>query len=198
MDVVLVSCRGLLATMFLVSVMSKLRSRVAWQAFVASVHELRLLPERSVGPVAAVVMTAEVVSCALLVTPLAATAQAGFGLSSAMLAAFTVVIAVTVRRGLVVPCRCFGVAAAPLRWRHVVRNAVLAAVAFVGLFGGLGAGVGPSGVPAGSSGPAVVVGLSTGLVVAVVVIVLDDLLELFTGQPVTGRAPRTDTGNQRR
>jgi hypothetical protein len=54
----------------------------------------------------------------------------------AMLAAFTVLLAVRLSEGRHPPCACFGSwSAKPLSWRHLARNAALMAVALVAIVG---------------------------------------------------------------
>jgi hypothetical protein len=54
-----IGARALLTVVFLVSASSKLRSGAAYADFAASVRAFRLLPERAVGPVAALVTAVE-------------------------------------------------------------------------------------------------------------------------------------------
>ena len=54
----------------------------------------------------------------------------------AMLAVFTVLLAVQLSEGRHPPCACFGSwSAKPLSWTHLARNAALMAVAFVAVVG---------------------------------------------------------------
>jgi hypothetical protein len=168
MDVVVVACRAGLATVFFVAFVSKVHSRAVREAFVASLHTWRLLPSRYVGPVAAATVTAEAVVVALLVTPVTTTARVGFGLAAGLFGVFTVAVVTALRRGATQPCRCFGVTAAPLGRRHVVRNLVLVAAALVGFVGG-----------PGGSGAAVALGLGTGVVAAMLIVMLDEFVAVF-------------------
>ena len=65
-------------------------------------------------------------SCAQVARPVPA------AIALLMLAAFSALIIVRLVQGRHPPCACFGPwSAKPLSWRHLVRNAVLAAVALV-------------------------------------------------------------------
>ncbi|TDD07501.1 hypothetical protein E1292_13445 [Nonomuraea deserti] len=118
---------------------------------------MRLLPARWAPGVAAAVTGVELVTAGLLLTPWYA---AGLALAAAALAVFAGVALVTRRRGLAVPCACFGPGPGsgrggsardaapgglPLGNPHAVRNTVLAAAALSGPFGGADASVGPVG-----------------------------------------------------
>jgi hypothetical protein len=69
----------------------------------------------------------EAVTVVLVVVP--GTQRIGLGLGVALLCVFCSAIAVSIRRGRSVTCRCFGGAGGVLGARHLVRNGVLAALA---------------------------------------------------------------------
>lgn len=78
----------------------------------------------------------------------------------ALLAGFTTLLALGIRRGVTVPCNCFGsTSRAPLSGRDLGRNAALGAAAVVSLFAGNPTLPGPGAV-------VVVAGAATGVVVA--------------------------------
>jgi hypothetical protein len=162
-------CRALLAAVFAVAVASKLRGAAA---FVDATH--RLLPARWADlarPLAAGTAGTELAVLALLVPP--ATVRWGCALAAAVLAAFTVAVWSALRRGERAPCRCLGATTAPLSRRHLARNGLLGAAALTGAL-----------VPAGGATPAgSVLAVAVGLVVAVLVVRLDDLVELFLPHP---------------
>lgn len=131
MRYLLLTVQFIVSGVFAVSAFGKVRAQ---SAFVRSLADFGV-PERVRGLVGAVVTVDEV---------------------AAVVLGFAVVVGVTVRRGRRPRCRCFGVEGAPLRGAHVVRNAVLAALAAAG---------------------AVVAGVVTAVALAVVV-GFDDLLEV--------------------
>lgn len=120
-------CRLLTGIVFLMSAVSKLRGRAAYEEFTAATRALVRLPSRLV---AALVVAAEIA-----VAPLLAwrpTTLAGFGVALGLLVAFTAAIVVALRRGRRVPCRCFGASAVPVGAGHLARNAVLIVAAAAG------------------------------------------------------------------
>ncbi|MBB5130231.1 MauE/DoxX family redox-associated membrane protein [Streptomyces griseoloalbus] len=170
-----ITTRCLLGTVFLASFLSKTAGPGAFDAFVASLRSMRLLPPMTVRAVARGVVAAEGAIFALLLLPMAVATAGGFVLAAGLLTAFTAGIARVIRRGLRVPCRCFGSSAAPLDRRHLMRNAVLVTMAVVGA------------CTSGARGPIHLGGLavsaSIGLALGVVVTALDDIAELFRPAP---------------
>jgi uncharacterized membrane protein YphA (DoxX/SURF4 family) len=125
---VIVACRCAVGLVFVVAVAGKVRG--TFDNVVDSVRVLLPAVRRHrqlVPVVATAVVTAEVAVPVLLAIP--GTARAGAGWAAAVLLAFTAAIVAALRRGPGVPCRCFGDATVPLGRRHVVRNALLLAVA---------------------------------------------------------------------
>ncbi|MGW4967038.1 MauE/DoxX family redox-associated membrane protein [Nonomuraea sp. NPDC004186] len=165
MSHVLVASQVLLATVFVISAYSKLRSRTALRSFAAT---LRLLPGPARFPAAMATVAMEVVAAVtLIVLP-----HAGLAASGMLLIAFSTWIAVSLRRERREPCRCFGVSATPLGPAHLIRNGLLLLVVVLGwvmlMFPG---------------GPVTVAGLAlavpVGLVGAILLIVFDDIADLF-------------------
>jgi len=165
--------RCLLGVVFAVSAAGKLRSRSTVRAFVTSVLDMRVVPRPLTAAVAWAVIAAETVTAiALLLPSPPVVAAAALTLAALMLAAFLGAIVVVLRRGRPLSCRCFGVSSAPLGPPHLVRNAVLVAVAAVGLAGWLaGAAV--------VDLPVLAVTAPAALAVALLVVRLDDLVALF-------------------
>ncbi|MFJ4585173.1 MauE/DoxX family redox-associated membrane protein [Streptomyces echinatus] len=189
---VLLGCSILLGVVFTVSTASKVRDRTSFVAFIRSVWQLRLLPDRWVSSVATGVVAAEaVVPVALLVghvgvlldgwSPWRALVAAGLGLGLLLLLVFTAVIVRATRQGIRAACRCFGSSGAPLGMRHVVRNVLLAALATTGAVVALGAEQGSVG-PLGS-----VVAAAAGALLALVFVVFDDMVELFVPSSIASQ-----------
>ncbi|MEV6827393.1 MauE/DoxX family redox-associated membrane protein [Amycolatopsis sp. NPDC051102] len=164
MEYLRAACAALIAVVFAASSVSKLRD---FRGFARSVPALVPLPARWVTPVSVAVVAAEAGSALLVVVP--ATAAVGFLLASALLFAFTAAIAASLRRGRVAPCRCFGVTETPIGPRHLVRNSLLLGLAVLGALA-------PAHLPP-LAGAAVAAG--AGVVVAVLVIAMDDIAVVF-------------------
>ncbi|MER5701589.1 MauE/DoxX family redox-associated membrane protein [Micromonospora sp. NPDC002296] len=181
-----IGVRCLIGAVFLASALSKVSGRRALPAFVASLRALRLLPARAVRPVAVLVVVAEFTLCGLLAVPHPAGAAAGLAGSAGLLLIFAAGIGTAVRRGTRTPCRCFGASTVPLSSRHVVRNVLLAGLA------GLAAPAAAMGAAGGAPPGGLLLAASAGLVLAVLVVALDDLAVLFTAVPrqPAGNAPR--------
>ena len=128
-----ISCRALLALVFLISGASKVYSRRGFAAFSQSVQRLGSSRPGLVRPVAIAVIAAELAVAGLLASPPAAAGIAGCAGAGLLLAVYCAVIARALGRGERVPCRCFGPSAGELSWRHVVRNVALISVALLGL-----------------------------------------------------------------
>ncbi|MEU6407360.1 MauE/DoxX family redox-associated membrane protein [Microbispora sp. NPDC046933] len=166
-------CRLLTGIVFLMSAVSKLRGRAAYEEFTVATRALARLPAR---PVAALVVAAEVAVAPLLAW--GPTVLAGFCIALGLLVAFTVAIVVALRRGRRVPCRCFGASAVPVGPGHLARNAVLVVAAGAGAVqagtGAVPAGLGPAGLAA--------VALAAGAA-AVLLSATGEIAGLFTSTP---------------
>ncbi|MEV5749297.1 MauE/DoxX family redox-associated membrane protein [Actinoallomurus sp. NPDC052308] len=158
----------LIGLVFAVSAVSKLRDL---DGFARSVPALvPAWPGRA--RLLAVVTTAlEALVPLLLVAP--PTTSYGFSLAAVLLAAFTTAIAAAIRRGRRATCRCFGPSSAPLGPRHLVRNGVLFSCAALG-------GLSPGGLPPAAG---VAVAAAAGLVGAVLIVFLDDIVDLLARNP---------------
>ncbi|MET7464362.1 MauE/DoxX family redox-associated membrane protein [Nonomuraea sp. NPDC005501] len=172
MEYVRVGCAWLIAVVFAITAVSKARDLAG---FARSLPDLVPVPRALTRPLAVVVAALEGLVALLVAVPLVAGVSGvvayGLGLALLLLAAFTVAIAVALRRGRRAPCRCFGASAAPLGARHLVRNGLLIIAAALGLLQ-------PAGSPALAG---VVVAGVAGLIGAILVAAFDDLVDLFAG-----------------
>jgi hypothetical protein len=159
MSLVVVAAQCLLAAVFAVSAVAKVRHGEAFRRFVAA---LRLPVRRA----AVGVVSAELCAAVLLSVPVSA--PAGFALALALLILFSAALARGLRLGVRTSCGCFGESAGSSGRAELVRNAALAAVAAAGLAGSVVA------APAAFSGESVAVG-GLGLAAAIVIVRLDDL-----------------------
>ena len=166
-----ICCRLLIATVFAVAVVSKVSGRAAFDAFVASVRRMAILPDGRVRPAARATAAAEGATVLLVALPWPVAAAIGFALANGLLSMFALAIGAVLRRGERVACRCFGVSAAPLTGRHIVRNMMLIAVAVVGIAATM------SGGATGLAGA--LVAAFAGVAAGAVVTLLDDLVALL-------------------
>ncbi|MEU6722808.1 MauE/DoxX family redox-associated membrane protein [Nonomuraea wenchangensis] len=168
-----VVCQGLLVVVFLASAASKLRSGRALRALATSLTAMRLVGRSRATAVAAALAVSECGVALLLAVPF--TRRAGFAAAVVLLAVLTAGVAVVLRRGSGVPCRCFGASPAPLSGRHLLRNLLLTAAALAGLT-----------LPAGSLTLAGwLIALLAGGLAGVILTLLDDLVELFLPFPTS-------------
>lgn len=124
MDTVHVVASLVLGAVFVVSAVAKLIDVAGWRRQAAGLA----VP----GVVAIVVPFVELAVGAATAARLAAPAAASVALG--LLVAFTALIGWNLRNGRRPPCACFGAASTtPISWRHVVRNALLAAIAVVAI-----------------------------------------------------------------
>jgi len=164
----LVFARAMVGVVLFVSAWSKVRSRAAFAGFGAWLEQLTVVSTNLTRVVAVLVVTAEAVAVPLLVIPV--TAVPGLMLAAVVMLAFAALIRVVTRRGVSVPCRCFGASTRPLGAAHITRNILLAAVAVASaVLAYLGPG---HGLNAADTGLA----LLSGTAAAAVIIRLDDIL----------------------
>ncbi|MEU8423886.1 MauE/DoxX family redox-associated membrane protein [Micromonospora sp. NPDC048835] len=173
------TARLLLALVFAVAVIGKLRTRAGFAEFVGSVRQFGV-PARWASPTARVAVAAEAAVVVLLAV--SRTVPAGLLIAAGLLGVLTAAMVVALRRGARPACRCFGAGDAPIGGRHVVRNVALATVALLGLLG-WATGSGPP-----PSAPTVLFAVGVAVPLAAVVVRLDDLVALFA--PTRSRAPR--------
>ncbi|MFI6586828.1 MauE/DoxX family redox-associated membrane protein [Embleya sp. NPDC050493] len=170
MGYIYVGCAGLIGLVFAASAVTKLRD---FTGFVDSIPGLVPMRARSTRPIGCAVVAAETSVPVLVLLP--PTRGPGFVVAGVLLAAFTAAVGAALRRGRRSPCRCFGASDTPLGARHLVRNGVLLAASIAGLSA---TGLDPSAdllPPLAGSAVAVVVGL----VGALLIISLDDIVDLF-------------------
>ncbi|MEU5259329.1 MauE/DoxX family redox-associated membrane protein [Amycolatopsis sp. NPDC021455] len=163
-------CRWVPAIVFAVSALSKVRGRAAFAGFVTSLRPFGFVSARRTVWLAGAIAFAEgTVAAALAVLP-----WAGCLLAAALAAVFAAGLTSRIRRGIRAECACFGASSQPIGYGHVVRSACLVLLALAGLPGVWG--------PVASPDPAAgLLALACGSLVAVLVIRLDDLLDLFFG-----------------
>ncbi|MFF5111354.1 MauE/DoxX family redox-associated membrane protein [Streptosporangium sp. NPDC000509] len=174
MEYVLVCCRLLVGVVFVVSAAGKMRTRGAYASFRAAAGELAprlpLVPRALVPPA---VVAGELATALLLAVP--STVGAGFVIAVVLLTAFTIAIATAVRLRRHVICNCFGPSSTPVGPERLVHNGALLVVSLTGVvlsFGTASASVALE--PAGVAAAAV-----TGLAGAALVLLADDITELF-------------------
>jgi hypothetical protein len=171
-------CHCLLVVVFACSAVAKLAGRGSFAAFrLATARLVPALRDRA-APLAVAVVCAELATTVLLAVPV--TAPVGLVLGLALLAAFTVAVAAALRRGETTSCNCFGRSTAPLQARHLVRNALLMTVAGIGLVADLGR-------PTGAGVTGMALAGASAVVLAVLVLNLDALTDLFVAAPVPER-----------
>lgn len=188
-----VSALAALCSVFGASALSKVASLKRRRAFTASVRALRLLPVPLVVPVAAAVSWAELALAAgLAAAILGVVTSASWAFSVALLGLLCAVgllgvltagIVLALRGHNTAPCACFGASDRRLSWRHVLRNSVMQLVGVSGA--GLAATASPATVvdPVGAA-----LACAAGAVLAVVLIRLDEVVELFAPTGPTRRA----------
>lgn len=177
MTYVTLTCQWLLAAVFAVAAGGKVTPG-RFREFVSAAG--RLVPPgwwRWRRPVAVGVLVAELATVGLLVWP--ATALAGMALVGCLSAIFSSGMGAALRRGERAPCRCFGASQAALGGAQLARNAVIGAVAIAGIATGWGSPPAPAHQLAGAGLAAVLVGL----VLAALVVRMDDLVALVAPMP---------------
>ncbi|HET8660815.1 MAG TPA: MauE/DoxX family redox-associated membrane protein [Micromonosporaceae bacterium] len=162
---IVVGCQAVLAVTFATAAAGKLRRPAGFRRTLTAALHIR-------WPRTAVVATVVAVGEAATALAVAVVPAAGFVLAAALLVGFTAVLVSMIRRGLAVPCRCFGASERPPGAAHIVRNAVLFAVAAAG--GALAlTGTGPR-----AGAPAWLLAALLGVAAALVLIYLDDVVAL--------------------
>jgi hypothetical protein len=170
MSYLLLACRVMLAGIFVVSLVSKVRSRTAYAGFRRSVAEWRVVPRHRSAAVAAGAVAGEAGVVLLLVLPW--TVPVGFITGAVLLAAFTAGIVVVLRRQRAVTCRCFGASTTKLGATHVVRNLLLFTLCVAGaVSAAVAAGPPPT-------APGAALALSVAAIGVLIVVRIDDLVAL--------------------
>ena len=164
-------CRFALAVVFLVAAASKTVRRGGADGFARAIQGFGV-PKRAVMPVAVAVTAVEVSTVVLLTLRPAI----GYFIALLLLIGFTAMITHALRHGRSVACRCLGASETPVSRSTVVRNAVLALLAVVGLTCPCTMPLAPA---AGTSWLAAVIGLTAGLLFTR----WDDLMFLIKSPP---------------
>ena len=154
MNAGLLAARLVLAAVFFASGAAKAADRAGTREAAAAFG----LPAWMRRPVAVALPAAELLVAGALV-PASSAAPAGWA-ALALLAAFSAAVAVSLARGRRPECHCFGqLTTAPIGWRTLARNAVLAGLAaFIAIAGWPGGGTSLGGVGASRAATAVAVG----------------------------------------
>lgn len=161
-----------IASVLAVSAASKLRSAAALQSFATSLQAFRL-PRFVLRAAPYLIVASETsVPVLLIVSP---SVPIGYALSMLLMAVFEVGIARAVMSNLRIPCRCFGADGEVLAIRHIVRNAIVFAVAAAGLATHL------SSLGANASNGTVADATVGGLLLGLTLIRWDDLVFLVMG-----------------
>jgi hypothetical protein len=129
--------RGVVGVFMLLAGVAKLSAGPVWRAKWLGAY--RLVPSRAVGAVAFWVAVAEVLGGAVVLA--GAGNRAGLVAAAGLLFLVTGAVAVSLARGLRVPCGCLGSFGQLITWRIVVRNLVMLAALAVLARHGAGAGV---------------------------------------------------------
>jgi hypothetical protein len=185
---VALAIRAVLCAVFAFSVLSKVRSRAAWQAYARWLAAIEVRPLRRPG-VAGWLAGAEAAVALAVIVP--ATATAGLVAGLLLSLALTAGLAAAVRVGARQPCHCFGRSPDPLGWLDVARNGVLAVLAVAGAAAALATPAAVGRLPGGTGS---VLAALTGLALALLIIFFRDLAALvspgaFAGGPVFRPGP---------
>lgn len=162
-----VGCCWLVAVVFAISAVGKVRAAPVRLAFRRSLADMAVLPARAVGTVAAAVPVLEAAVVVLIVLP--STAVLGCLLALALLVTFTTGIVIVLRRGMRAGCLCFGTTERPYGRRHLVRNGLLTAAALAGAL--------TTGHPIDL--PGALIAIAAGVIAALVLVTFEELLDLF-------------------
>jgi hypothetical protein len=161
MGAVMLAARLVVAAVFLVAAALKLADPAGTRRAVRGFG----VPAGMVAGVSVLVPAAELAAVTMLARR--QSAWAGAWIAVALLVVFTAAVVVVLVRGGSVQCRCFGaLSAAPVGWRTVARNALLAAPAVAVLAVGR-ANVGPDALPWAGAGAAGAVACVLGAAVAI-------------------------------
>lgn len=139
-DQLLLFCRILIALVFALSLVGKIRNVGAFQE---SIADFELLPAQASRAAAWIFLVGEALVVVLLLIGGVALA-AGFGLAILLLAVFSTALLLILRRKRQVVCNCFGRADQQITAYDVVRNGLLIAGCLAGLFALQSAGGGVS------------------------------------------------------
>ncbi|MER7914056.1 MULTISPECIES: MauE/DoxX family redox-associated membrane protein [unclassified Streptomyces] len=171
MEYLLFGARCALAVTLAASAIGKLR---APGDFRRAVRDMDVVPDRLAGPVAGLVLAAETALILLVWLP-GRLGAAAFAAAALLLAAFTAVLVVLIRRGSDASCACFGQSRTPVGAAHVVRNAALLTIAGLGAV----AAAGGSGTALPPELPAALAAALAAVVTSALLISTDTLVGLF-------------------
>ncbi|GAA1892017.1 MauE/DoxX family redox-associated membrane protein [Asanoa iriomotensis] len=182
--VIALAGQALLGTVFAVSAVAKLRDGTAFRRFAEQVLALRIHNRAALvwahRAVTLGTLSGELAVAVLLLAPVVVptlprwSVGAGYTLAVVLLLAFTAALWLAVRRGVRAGCGCFGRAETPAGMWQVGRNAVLVAIAAIGLLTGS-----VNSVATPRAGADVVVDVVIGVALAIVVMSLHELTSLF-------------------
>ncbi|MHB1433187.1 MAG: MauE/DoxX family redox-associated membrane protein [Streptosporangiaceae bacterium] len=191
---VALASRAVLCAVFAVAVLSKVRSRAAWQAYARWLATISVQPLRRPG-IAGWLAGAEAAVALAVIVPVTATVGLVAGLVLSVV--LTAGLAAAVRAGARQPCHCFGPSLDPLGWPDVARNGVLAVLAVAGVVTALATPT-AAGRPPGGAEP--VLAVLTGLALALLIIFYRDLVALISPGGFAGGGPvfRPGPGMERR
>ncbi|WP_433498560.1 MauE/DoxX family redox-associated membrane protein [Sphaerimonospora sp. CA-214678] len=127
-----IASRCFIGVVFLVSFLGKGINSGSRRAFIESLRETRLIPDRLLSMSAFVILVAEMTIVVLMAVPNATVNVIGFAIAAALLTVFAIGIVQVLRSRRQASCRCFGGSSAPLRVRHVLRNVLLVVVCLAG------------------------------------------------------------------
>jgi hypothetical protein len=166
-----VALRTMLAVVFGVAFVSKVRSRAAYAEFAASLGDISWLAGGRRLSASVAIPALEVAVTILLAVPFAV--SWGFGTGAVLLAVFTAVTGAQVAKGRQIRCRCFGTSGGQIGPAQIARNLVMLALSIAGL------ALAPvSHGAVGAAGLIVAVGLA--LLAGVAVVRWDDLASLVS------------------
>jgi hypothetical protein len=178
MQYVAIACRCLLGFLFLWSPVVKARSGRAYRQYVASARELAGTTQGVAWVLASAAVGAELLTVVLLAVP--GLVIAGYAVALALLAGYSGTLALALRRGVRVPCRCLGSRAGPIRPALLGRNAGLLLTGAVGLIATTGSSRGVEPIP-------VAVSVLAAVVMAVLVVFFEDLTAVLSIGSAEGR-----------
>lgn len=178
MQYVAIVCRCLLGLVFLWSLVVKARSGRAYRQYVASARELTGTTPGVGGVLAAAAASGELLVVVLLMVP--GLVIVGYAVALALLVAYSGTLALALRRGVRVPCRCLGTRAEPIRPALLGRNLGLLLTGALGLIAATGNSRGFEPIP-------VAVSVLAAAVTATLVVFFEDLVAVLSIGPAQGR-----------
>lgn len=164
-----IAAQFLIGLVFAAAALSKVWGPSAFDGFSRAVQETTGVTGRSARVGAGMVVAGELITAAAVVVPV--TALAGFVLGALLLVMFT---AAALAGPSVAACRCFGASAVLPRRHQVWRNAALLSVCV------LGAAVSEGSSGGGTNAPGLALAAVAAAVMALAVVRLEDLINLFT------------------